>query len=193
MANSKPRKKSKKRKSPLQKIGERKRQEYKKELAKMVYRKNGMNPPDEGDEFRYEGRANGFLTIPMELIYTGEELSHGAFRLWLILFRHNWDEDPAYRVSWPGRERLAALMGVSTRQVSDYLKELKEAGLLFSRRRLDNTNLCVLHDPKFEWMEAKIRELKEKKLAYREELLQAGCEEKFPSELEEDYPLINII
>jgi len=156
----------------ISEAGERqwKLEKFKKELAKLVYDKHGISPPEEVDELEYTGRARGFLIIPEEFIYAGNYLSHGEKMAWLAIFMHNWNPNPAYRVSWPGREKLAAILGVTPRQVTRYLDGLRQKGLLKTRRRLDKTSLYLLDDPPKEWMHDTKRKLGELNQEKEEEL-----------------------
>ena len=128
---------------------------FRKEIAKSMRENQGYS---ERDELEYKGRASGFVVLPDEFTYTGGHLSHGAKMTWIAIFRHNYSQDPTYRVSWPGRERLAILICRSVRQVTTYLMELKEKGLLLTQRRKDKTSYYLLYDPPIEWM----KETKEK-------------------------------
>lgn len=137
----------------------RKRLLYRREQALRFYRKAGMAPLSTSDQLRYEGRAKGFLIVPDELIYSGKQLSLGEKVVWLAIFLHNWNPDQSYRVSWPGRERLAIISGKSVRQVSNYLKGLKRKNLLQTIRRLDKPSLYLLKDPPAQWMVTTKKEL----------------------------------
>ena len=97
-------------------------------------------------------RGKGFLIIPQELVWAGRNLSHGERMTWLAIFQHNWTKDQTERVSWPGRKKLAVMLGISVRQLTTYLDGLKRKGLLKSKRRANNTNLYLLKDPLKVWM-----------------------------------------
>lgn len=131
----------------------------KKGLAKMVYDKHGETPPDEG-ELRYIGKRNrNFLVTFDEVNYAGKFMTHVEVRLWKAIFMHNWNPDPSYRVSWPGRKRLAILIGKSPDRVSRTIGTLKRKGLLLWKRRLGKSSLYVLKDPPVEWSRTTKRKL----------------------------------
>ncbi len=102
---------------------------------------------DEQSEVKSKERG-GFTQIDNDFIDNAGELSHGAFRLYLILRRIAWQDGFCY----PGQERLAAMMGVSSlRTVYKYAEELRDAGLIFIvRRPLDHgknrTNVYTFTD-----------------------------------------------
>lgn len=140
-----------------------KRRQYKKELARSIYMRHRMNPPTTGDELEYTGRAKDFFVVLDKLIYSQKYLPHSEAMTWLAIFSHNKDCNPTYRVSWPGRERLAIILGKSVGQVSRYLRGLKEKKLLLMQQRPNKTALYLLNDPPKEWMEETLKELEEKK------------------------------
>ena len=127
----------------------------KRELANSVWQKKGKNM----NELVYEGRARDFSIVPDELTYAGKYLTHGEKAMWLAIFSCNRQQDPITRVSWPGVERLAVMLGVRERQALTYLKGLKEKDLLLTRRRQDQLSLMVLLDPPKEWMEETLEKL----------------------------------
>lgn len=59
-------------------------------------------------------------------------LSHGAVRLYVILMSY---ADNTTRAAFPGRERLAADMGIKVRQVTTYIGELEKFGAITVERR----------------------------------------------------------
>jgi hypothetical protein len=72
----------------------------------------------------------GFTMIP-NAVLTAAHLSSGARLLYGLLKMHAWQADNAY----PGQERLAGYLGVSTRQVRTYQAELEQAGLITVEQR----------------------------------------------------------
>lgn len=102
--------------------------------------KEGLSVPD---------RFEKCLIVPDEQIKCGTFLTHGEYRLWQEIFHHDWEKDEKKRVCWPGKETLAILMGVSTRQLETYLRGLKDKELLtISRRRGMTTYYHLLDIPK---------------------------------------------
>jgi hypothetical protein len=165
---------------PEQEEKRRRQASYRKEQAMCFYQKDGTNSLSTNDELRYSGRANGFLIVPDELIYSGRHLSPGEKVVWLAIFSHNWNPDPTYRVSWPSRERLALILGKSVRQVTNLLAGLRRKGLLKTKRRLDKSSLYLLDDPPQSWMEGtkkELEDLKKRKKDERENRI-GGCAEE---------------
>lgn len=165
----------------------------KRELALQVYDKKGIDPASIANELRYQGRARGFLVIPNELIFSGNHLSLGEKVTWIAIFLHNWNPDPLYRVSWPGRERLALIIGKSVRQVSTYLAGLRRKNLLLTKRRLDRPSLYLLMDPPLRWMNETKRELavlRSNKKHGRQREIQ-GDTEQFVAQAEQEESCIN--
>ena len=158
------------------------RGEFLKELASQ------MEAPEEKDGMEYEGRAKGFQPVPDEICYVGGFLTPGERLCWLALHRHVWERDPEKAICWPGRERLALMIGVSPRQVTTYLNGLRRKGLLKSRRRQNKTSLYFLFDPPKSAMrktKALLRELKKRKEAERK----AQKEKPFRELLEDSVPV----
>ena len=89
--------------------------------------------------------------VPGPIVIAGKAMSHGAQRLWVALKYHarRPDEEPT---CFPGRVRLAEFMGISTAQLSRYIQELKDVGLISIQREprvhgLGVINVYTLHDP----------------------------------------------
>lgn len=165
---------------PVEQEKKRRQALLRRELAMRFYKKDGTDPSAMTDRLKYTGRAQGFLIVPDELIYSGRHLSPGEKVLWLAIFLHNWAHDPVFRVSWPGRERLAIISGKSVRQVTNYLGGLRRKGLLRTIRRLDKPSLYLLNDPPKVWMEAtkkELADLKRRKKAERQNTIN-GIEEE---------------
>ena len=96
----------------------------------------------ERNTIRVEDRTlrQGFTRIPNEVLRR-EGLSPGAKLTYMGLLSYAWQEGSCF----PGQERLAQDLGIGTRSVSRYLKELQRSGLLEVRRRgLGKTNIYVL-------------------------------------------------
>lgn len=166
--------------SPQEKEKRRSRSVFHRELAMSIYRREGIDPLSMSDELRYTGRAKGFLIVPDELIYSGKHLSPGEKVIWLAIFLHNWNRDPTFRVSWPGRERLAIISGKSVRQVTNCLGGLRRKGLLKTMRRLDRPSLYLLKDPPQLWMaeiQKELVDLKKRKKAEHENRIEGIVEE----------------
>lgn len=82
-----------------------------------------------------------FAMIPEWIIYT---CSANAVKLYAILHRHADTDGEA----WPGRPRLAGLLGVTTRTLDRTMNELKSAGAMLVVPRIDekgqHANLYIL-------------------------------------------------
>jgi hypothetical protein len=84
----------------------------------------------------------GFTMIP-NAVLTASRLSSGARLLYGLLKMHAWQADNAF----PGQDRLAGYLGVSTRQVRTYQTELEDAGLItIEQRGLRQTNRYWIED-----------------------------------------------
>jgi hypothetical protein len=84
----------------------------------------------------------GFTIIP-NVVLTARRLSPGSRLLYGLLKMYAWQSGNAY----PGQQRLAEEMGVSTRQIRNYQKELEAAGLLrIEQRGLTQTNRYWIED-----------------------------------------------
>jgi len=84
----------------------------------------------------------GFTMMP-NAVLTARRLSSGARLLYGLLKMHAWQADNAY----PGQDRLAGYLGVSTRQVRTYQAELERAGLItVEQRGLRQTNRYWIED-----------------------------------------------
>ena len=90
-----------------------------------------------------ETLRDGFTQIPNAILRRAD-LSPGAKLTYMTLLSYAWGKDRCF----PGQDTLADDMGVTTRSVISYLKQLQDAGLLKVKRRgLGLTNLYIL--PKF--------------------------------------------
>lgn len=106
---------------------------------------NGSGRTDEGLQVRFRNPVvqAGFAQAPIPIVRNAD-LSAAARLLYITLTSYAWTDGSCY----PGQERLAADLGVSSRMVRTYLAELTKAGLLtVSRRGMGQTNLYILEDP----------------------------------------------
>lgn len=81
-----------------------------------------------------------FEMLPHWLLHDAEISSH-AIRIYLVI-RSFGDEG---RSAWPGRSRLAALIGQSRSTVTRAVQELEQAGALCIRRRSEQSNEYHIH------------------------------------------------
>lgn len=143
-------------------------------VEKEWYEKEEEKQEANKDNFKYEGRAKGFLIIPDEVVYAGKHMSHGMVRLWLAIFKHNWAKDEKERVCWPGRERLGLMAGIKVDQVDRIIKDLIRKKLLTVTKRWGGlTNLYTLHDPPKEWMEETLAEIEKARERKKEERMKS--------------------
>lgn len=77
-----------------------------------------------------EASTRGFTQVPNFLLDTNL-ISPGAKLAYALLLRYAWQNDYCY----PGQERLAADMGVTSRSLITYLKELAKVGFIVIERR----------------------------------------------------------
>ena len=70
-----------------------------------------------------------------------KDLSTGA-RFTLLLLADHFNDDKG--AAWPSHDRLADIMGVSKRSVVDYMKELKEAGIVSQTNRMGKTSYYTI-------------------------------------------------
>ncbi len=83
----------------------------------------------------------GFTQIPNFVLQMGS-LSAGAKVAYAMFLRYAWHNDYCF----PGQERLGKDIGVSRSRVSEYITELKDAGLVSVKRRgLNQTNIYKIH------------------------------------------------
>jgi hypothetical protein len=116
------------------------------------------------------------IGVPEDLIFAGKHLSHGEVRLWIAIRSHCGRKDEhSYTRCWPGRERLAMMIGISKTQTSSLIGKLKQKNLLRTRHRgLGKPNDYFLYDPPKNWASetwrkinrAKEQRLSEKKKSY---------------------------
>ena len=109
---------------------------------------------EEKSSLKYRGRLTGFVIVPDELIYAGENLSHAEFRLWIILRKHCREKNGKREPAFPERERLAKLMGMkSLYRISNLLKSLEEKGIIkVERHYLGKPNRYDVYDPPKGWL-----------------------------------------
>lgn len=84
----------------------------------------------EGDTYRGRNNVSRDAWSKVFIYLTSSSISSGALRLWLMLDRIGRDHEWVFS----SQSALAKYMGVKERQIRAYLDELKEAGLLESRR-----------------------------------------------------------
>jgi DNA-binding transcriptional MocR family regulator len=75
--------------------------------------------------------GEGFAIVPDSVLLA--EISANGVRLWALLQRHSDPEGRCY----PGRKRMAQLLGVSEDTITRAKRELAEAGLLLVKERFD--------------------------------------------------------
>lgn len=79
----------------------------------------------------------GFTQVPNFILKHGD-LSLGAKVTYSMFLQYAWNNNSCF----PGQDRLAADMGITQGRVSQFIKELQEAGLIeIPRRGLGKTNL----------------------------------------------------
>jgi len=72
----------------------------------------------------------GFTQVP-NFILVSKQVSVGAKLTYAMLLKYAWQDDYCY----PGQERLADDIGVTTRSVVKFIKELQEADFIEVERR----------------------------------------------------------
>lgn len=83
----------------------------------------------------------GFTQIP-NVFLRDRKLSLGAKVTYSLLLSFFWHDNAVF----PGQERLAEDMGMSTSRANEYIKELEKAGYIeITRRGQGKTNLYKLH------------------------------------------------
>src|SRR5438105_2695871 len=83
----------------------------------------------------------GFTQVP-NFILENSALSLGAKVTYSLFLHFAWNKDSVF----PGQDRLAQHMGMSTSRANEYVKELERAGLIeITRRGQGKTNLYKLH------------------------------------------------
>ena len=85
---------------------------------------------------------SGFVLLPRTLLHA-PGLSRDAKLLYAVLLSYAWQQGSCF----PGTERLQHDLGCGKNQVTRYLQELEDAGLVSRRRRgQGKTTLYTLHD-----------------------------------------------
>jgi hypothetical protein len=130
-----------------------KRDIYKEALTREICEENEIEPQP---PLEYKGRRTRFLMVPAEFVYSGNHLTFGEKLTWLAIFSHDWRQ----KACWPGRDRLATLLGVKPRTISKYTKGLRKKGCLLEKRRMNMTSLYVLRNPPPKWMKETQRKLR---------------------------------
>jgi GntR family transcriptional regulator len=89
---------------------------------------------------------HGFAAVPARLV-ADRSISHTELRLLLALAAHAGPEQEC----WPGVERLAAIVGLTGRQVRRVLRSLEKSGFVqvFKRERQDGTQTSNLYRLRF--------------------------------------------
>ena len=89
---------------------------------------------------------HGFAAVPARLV-ADRSISHTELRLLLALAAHAGPEQEC----WPGVERLAAIVGLTGRQVRRVLRSLEGSGYVkvFKRERSDGTQTSNLYKLRF--------------------------------------------
>jgi hypothetical protein len=83
----------------------------------------------------------GFTQVP-NFILENSALSLGAKVTYSLFLHFAWNKDSVF----PGQERLAQHMGMSTSRANEFIKELEAAGLIdITRRGQGKTNIYKLH------------------------------------------------
>ena len=86
----------------------------------------------------------GFAALPY-LVLRDTRLSIGARVTYAVLLMYAWQEEACFA----GQEKMSRDIGVSDRQVRDYLKELQDHGYIrIKRQGLNKPNLYYILDVK---------------------------------------------
>ena len=81
--------------------------------------------------------ADGFTQVPNFLLRNAD-LSMGAKLTYAMFLSYAWNNERCF----PGQETLAADIGVARQTVNDFIRELRQKGLIeVQRRGLGKTNL----------------------------------------------------
>jgi hypothetical protein len=84
----------------------------------------------------------GFVLLPRAVLHQAD-LSRDARLLYAVLLSYAWQQSQCF----PSHQRLQADLGCGINQVTKYLRELEDAGLVTRRRRgLGHTTVYTLHD-----------------------------------------------
>lgn len=95
----------------------------------------------------------GFAALPY-LVLTDTRLSTGARVSYAVLLMYAWQEGAAFA----GQAKMAKDVGVSERQLRDYLQQLQEHGyILIKRQGLNKPNVYYILDVKTKLKKAKPR------------------------------------
>lgn len=99
-------------------------------------------PPDDRDPVTIEDPVlrEGFTQIP-NIVLRDTRISAGAKVFYGILLSYAWQKDRCF----PGQDRLAKDLGVTSRSIRTYLSELSELGIVIVEQRgLTRTNVYRL-------------------------------------------------
>lgn len=90
-----------------------------------------MHDNTSNDTFEVQG-FTPYAQIPRWILRAGKSLSHGAVRLYGVIMTYASNEE---KTAFPGREKLAEDLGLRSRQVTSYIKELEAYGAIKVTRR----------------------------------------------------------
>jgi len=87
-----------------------------------------------------ESWRQGFTQVP-NVVLRNPRISFGAKLAYAVLLSYAWQDKSCF----PGQERMAHDLGVTSRSVRTYLAELESAGfIVVAQRGLNKTNLYTL-------------------------------------------------
>jgi len=111
------------------------------------------NKLQQRSNLKYKGRFSGYVIVPDEVTYAGENLTHAEFRLWVILRKHAREIEGTRYPAFPGRKRIARMMGLkSLNQITQLIKSLEEKKVIkIEHRHLGKTNNYLVFDPPKKW------------------------------------------
>lgn len=139
--------------------------------------------------------STSFAQVPVWLIRSGKDISHGALRLWAVIKTYTKNGDS---VAFPSQKTIAEDMGVSVRQVRTYTQQLYDAGAVnVDLRQNDDGLLGRNYVYTLAWDEPFHRQVEEQRKEtsptldddIAEENFRSTAEENFPSTAEENFRL----
>lgn len=140
-------------------------------------------------------KTTNFAQVPVWLIRSGKDISHGALRLWAVIKTYTKNGEP---VAFPSQKTIAEDMGVSVRQVRTYTQQLYNAGAVnIDLRQNDDGSLGRNYVYTLAWDEPFHRQVEEQRNETSstqddetgEENFRSAAEENFPSTAEENFRL----
>lgn len=140
-------------------------------------------------------KTTNFAQVPVWLIRSGKDISHGALRLWAVIKTYTKNGEP---VAFPSQKTIAEDMGVSVRQVRTYTQQLYSAGAVnIDLRQNDDGSLGRNYVYTLAWDEPFHRQVEEQRNetspvqddGIAEENFRSIAEENFPSTPEENFRL----